>query len=144
MTHPFERILTTPAEPTDAAGGRSSRRSFFNRLFAAATGVGAALLGRDASAQFYHPPRFYRRSWRSRATTLAYGEEGGVIIRRPPSQVTTFAVGEEGGRPPVVSTRALGEEGGGTVTTYALGEEGGGPRTRPRRGGWGQPPRPWR
>lgn len=140
MRHPFEGIIVP--EPADEEGTehRPSRRSFFARCAAGAAGVAVALLGRSASAQpfcgtgpgygpgpVYGPGPGYGIGYGpGRATTLAFGEEGGGIIHRPPRYrrppVTTYALGEEGNRPPVITTRALGEEGG--VTTYALGEEG--------------------
>jgi len=98
MQHPFEGIMPFRQEGRER---RPTRRSALRRMAAAA----AALLGMGTAASAHGPRR--------RPTTLALGEEGGVV--------TTQALGEEGGR---VTTYALGEE-GGPVTTYALGEEGG-------------------
>jgi hypothetical protein len=125
MQHPFEGVIGAGQEKTRK---KPTRRSMLGRML----GAVAALFGAGAVASAQAPRR--------RATTLAFGEEGGA---------TTFALGEEGGwrvprnRPPTTlalweeggprvpsippgrrpTTLAYGEEGG--ATTYALGEEGG-------------------
>ena len=59
---------------------------------------------RTSFIQYELPPTALEKvqGGRTKATTLAVGEEGGEIF-------TTLALGEEGG---VMTTQALGEEGG--------------------------------
>lgn len=120
MQHPFEGVMGAGQEPTRAG---ATRRSVLGRMLGAVVALFGA--GSVASAQ---APGF-------RPTTLAYGEEGGVVTtfalgeeggwRVPRGRPTTFAVGEEGGRrpPPVLPVPPFRP--GPRPTTLAFGEEGG-------------------